>query len=148
MPVDELGCKDALFLDGDLSVLFLAEADPANREGEGFSALNRYKEKCFRIKPVMRELLAEGKLEGAPRELMNPMPAESLSDTNSDPHEIQNLATSEDPEHQAILREMRAALHTWMAETNDRGAFPEPEEITAPFTKEMHDWFGTPAWAK
>ena len=41
---------------------------------------------------------------------------------------------------------MSAALDTWMAETGDRGAFPEPEEVVAPFTKEMHDWFGTPDW--
>jgi hypothetical protein len=41
---------------------------------------------------------------------------------------------------------MRAALDTWMVETQDQGAFPEPEEIVAPFEKEMHDWFGTPEW--
>ncbi|MEM0969042.1 MAG: sulfatase [Verrucomicrobiota bacterium] len=117
-------------------------------QGEGFSALNRYKEKCFRIKPVMRELLAAGELEGAPLELMQPMPYESLYDTAEDPHEIYNLSTSDSPEHQAILREMRAALDTWMAETNDRGGFPEPEEVVAPFLPEMEAWFGTPEWAK
>jgi hypothetical protein len=43
---------------------------------------------------------------------------------------------------------MRAALDTWIVETQDRGEFPEPNEIVAPFDKEMHDWFGTPAWYK
>ena len=41
---------------------------------------------------------------------------------------------------------MRAALETWMVETQDQGVFPEPDEIVAPFEKEMHDWFGTPEW--
>jgi len=25
--------------------------------------------------------------------------------------------------------------------------WPEPDEVVAPFIKEMDDWFGTPAWA-
>ena len=116
-------------------------------EGEGFSALNRYKEKCFRIKPVMRSLMAEGKLKGAPLQLMQAMPYELLYDTQKDPHEIVNLARSKNPAHRAALVAMSAALDTWMAETGDRGVFPEPKEVVAPFTKEMHDWFGTPDWA-
>jgi hypothetical protein len=43
---------------------------------------------------------------------------------------------------------MRIALDTWIVETQDRGEFPEPDEIVAPFDKEMHDWFGTPDWYK
>ena len=35
-----------------------------------------------------------------------------------------------------------------MTETGDRGRFPEPPEVVAPFEQEMHDWFGTPAWYK
>ena len=31
--------------------------------------------------------------------------------------------------------------HLW---PDDRA--PEPNEIVAPFEKEMHDWFGTPEW--
>ncbi|MEM1440815.1 MAG: sulfatase [Verrucomicrobiota bacterium] len=117
-------------------------------EGEGFAALNRYKEKCFRIKPVMREMLAAGELVGPPFDLMQPMPPESLYDTETDPYEINNLADSDDPEHQAALLEMRAALDTWMAETGDRGVFLESPEIVAPFLPEMEAWFGTPEWAK
>jgi arylsulfatase A-like enzyme len=115
-------------------------------EGEGFFTLNRYKEKCFRIKPVMRTLMAEGKLKGAALQLMQPMPYELLYDTLKDPHEIVNLAQSKNPAHRAALVAMSAALDTWMAETGDRGVFPEPKEVVAPFTKEMHDWFGTPDW--
>lgn len=112
--------------------------------GEGFSTLNRYKEKCFMIKPLMRKLLAEGKLKEPSKTLLDPMPYESLYDTERDPHEIKNLVA--DPAYQLTLLEMRTALDTWEAETRDRGRIPEPREIVAPFEKEMHDWFGTPDW--
>ena len=111
---------------------------------KGFASLNRYKEKCFLVKPLMRKLMAEGKLTGPAAELMQPLPFEQLFDTELDPHEIRDLAKS--PEHQDILIEMRAALDTWITETGDRGEIPESPDIVAPFEQEMHDWFGTPAW--
>jgi arylsulfatase A-like enzyme len=115
-------------------------------QGAGFLTLNRYKEKCFLVKPLMRQLHAAGKLTGPPADLMKPFPREMLYDTKLDPHEIKNLATSKNPTHQAALTRLRAALDTWQTATNDRGHIPEPKEIVAPFTKEMHDWFGTPDW--
>ena len=112
-----------------------------------FTSLNRYKEKCFPIKPLMRRLMAEGKLTGPAAELMSPTVApEQLFDTVADPHEIHNLVDSEVPEHREALIRMRAALSVWIVETQDQGVFPEPEEIVQPFEKEMHDWFGTPDW--
>lgn len=112
-----------------------------------FTSLNRYKEKCFPIKPLMRQLMADGKLTGAPAALMAPtIPAEQLFDTLEDPHEINNLAASTNPEHREALIQMRTALSVWMVETQDQGVFPEPKEVVAPFEKEMHDWFGTPDW--
>lgn len=116
--------------------------------GAGFETLNRYKEKCFLVKPLMRRLKAEGKLTGPALELMQPFPDEMLFDTQADPHEINNLAASYNPEHQAVLQRFRTALTTWQSETNDRGHIPESPEIVAPFLKEMHDWFGTPDWAE
>ena len=114
-----------------------------------FTSLNRYKEKCFPIKPLMRELMKAGKLSGPAADLMSPTVApEQLFDTEADPHEIVNLAASDKTEHQEALLRMRTALDTWIVETQDRGEFPEPDEIVAPFDKEMHDWFGTPAWYK
>lgn len=114
-----------------------------------FTSLNRYKEKCFPIKPLMRRLMIEGKLSGPPADLMSATVApEQLFDTEVDPHEIRNLANSKKPEHQKALIAMRTALDTWIVETQDRGEFPETEEIVAPFEKEMHDWFGTPDWYK
>jgi arylsulfatase A-like enzyme len=116
--------------------------------GAGFATLNRYKEKCFLVKPLMRDLLREGKLSGPPAELMQPFPQEQLFDTQTDPYEIENLADSDDPRHRKTLAQMRAALATWMIETGDRGHLAEPRQIVEPFTQEMHDWFGTPPWVK
>ncbi|HEY6167708.1 MAG TPA: sulfatase [Verrucomicrobiae bacterium] len=117
--------------------------------GPTFASLNRYKEKCFPIMPLMRELAAQGKLKGAPAEVMKLHgPGEELYDIESDPHEIRNLAGSTKPEHREALLRLRAALDTWIAETGDRGAVAEPPEVIAPFEKEMHEWFGTPAWAR
>jgi hypothetical protein len=77
---------------------------------------------------------------------MRPFPREMLFDTRSDPHEIQNLAGSNLDIHRETLMRMRAALDVWIVETGDRGEWPEPDEVVAPFEKEMHDWFGTPDW--
>ena len=115
---------------------------------QGFASLNRYKEKCFLVQPLMRELHGRGELRGAAAELMGPLPPEQLFDTEADPHEVLNLADSERPEHRESLARLRAALEVWIVETGDRGQWPEPPGVVAPLEKEMHDWFGTPAWAR
>ncbi len=114
--------------------------------GAGFPTLNRYKEKCFLVKPLMRKLHAQGKLEGPANDLMKPFPPEQLFDTQVDPHEIRNLAASDQPDHRDALLRLRAALDTWMVETGDLGHLPEPKEVVEPFEEEMHQWFGTPDW--
>lgn len=116
--------------------------------GPTFASLNRYKEKCFPILPVMRELHARNQLSGPPLELMQRRgPCEELYDTQTDPHEVVNLVDSDQPEHRQALLRLRAALDVWIVETGDKGELPEPEEVTTPFAREMHQWFGTPAWA-
>lgn len=117
-------------------------------EGAGFPTLNRYKEKCFLVKPLMRQMAASGTLTGPAADMMKPFPREMLYDTEVDPHEIENLASSTRPEHRSALLRMRAALDTWIIETGDLGEWPEAPEIVAPFEKEMHDWFGTPDWVE
>ena len=118
-------------------------------EGPTFASLNRYKDKCFLIYPVMREMHRAGKLTGPPLALMERVgPCEELYDTEADPHEIDDLSKSDKPEHRDALSRLRAALDTWISDTGDRGAVPEPREVVAPFAKEMHDWFGTPDWVK
>ncbi len=116
-------------------------------KGAGFKTLNRYKEKCFLVKPLMRQLESEKKLFGPPLQLMQPFPDEFLFDTHADPHEIQNLANSDSDEHQAALQRMRAALDAWIVESGDRGHIYEPPELVEQFRAEMHEWFGTPQWA-
>lgn len=114
--------------------------------GPTFASLNRYKEKCFPIIPLMRELHAQGKLTGPPLALMERRgPCEELYDTRSDPEEIADLITSPKPEHREALLRLRAALDTWMIESGDRGAIPEPPEVIDRIAKEMEAWFGTPA---
>jgi arylsulfatase A-like enzyme len=118
-------------------------------DGPTFASLNRYKEKCFPVVPLMRRLSAEGKLSGPPAALMTLRgPGEELYDLERDPHEIANLAASPSPEHRAALDRLRAALAVWIVETGDRGAIPEAPEVVAPFAAEMDAWFGTPEWAR
>jgi uncharacterized sulfatase len=72
----------------------------------------------------LRRLAAEGKLTGAAADLMSPTkPAEELYDTQSDPHQVCNLAA--EPEHEDRLISMRARLHTWMVATRDTSLLPE-----------------------
>lgn len=52
-------------------------------------------------------------------------PPEELYDIKADPHEINNLAAS--PQHQAVLKKMRAALAQWQKETKDLGLVPEDQ---------------------
>lgn len=114
---------------------------------QSLTALNRYREKCFLVMPLMRKLKAQGKLTGPARTLMaDRLPEEELYDTKTDPYEIKNLAKSKDPKHRRALLRLRTALEVWITETNDLGRFPEPPEIIAPFEREMHEWFGTPKW--
>jgi len=72
----------------------------------------------------LRRLAAEGKLTGAAADLMRPTkPAEELYDTQSDPHQVHNLATV--PEQEDRLVSMRARLHAWMVATRDTSLLPE-----------------------
>jgi uncharacterized sulfatase len=81
--------------------------------------------------PTMQEwrrLNEAGKLSGPQKLFFAPTkPNEELYDTESDPHEINNLAQS--PNHNAKLSELRAALDEWLKKTGDLGAIPESDLI-------------------
>src|SRR5262245_32244245 len=67
---------------------------------------------------AMRRLRDAGKL--LPPQLacfIKPRPSEELYDTESDPHELRNLAS--DPGHAATLEQMRKALNEWRQATGD-----------------------------
>jgi uncharacterized sulfatase len=67
-----------------------------------------------------------GKLQGPAGIFMaQTKPPEELYDTESDPHEIKNLASS--PEHQPILERLRQAQRGWMKDIVDLGFLPESD---------------------
>lgn len=106
-----------------------------------FLQLNRYKEWSYPIIGVMRQLHSEGKLDVVQSSLMNPTrPVEELYDLDNDPFEINNLA--DDPKHQEKLKELRAALETWIVETNDQGRWIEPESVHRYWEEQMEKSYG------
>ena len=89
-------------------------------------APNRYKDTSYPMRNLLRKLHAEGKLTPSHARFMAPTkPPEELYDLKNDPHELNNLAGS--PEHQNVLKRMRAAHINWMHQTGDLGLIPEPE---------------------
>lgn len=101
-----------------------------------FLQTNRYKEATYPVLRLMRRLHAEGRLGGPPAALMAPIrPIEELYDTEADPHEIHNLATS--AEHRPVLERMRRELDGWLADIDDQGRFPEPAEVVAKAEESM-----------
>lgn len=94
---------------------------------------------------LLDQLHKEGKLDAVQERLMAPrLPKEELYDLKSDPHEINNLAGSGDPEHRRVLGELRGALDGWIAETGDRGMTSEPPELVQQWMKVMYDRWGYP----
>ena len=89
-------------------------------------APNRYKDTSYPMRDLLRSLHAEGKLTPAQMKFMAPTkPPEELYDLKNDPHELHNLVNS--PEHEKVLKRMRAAHIKWMHKTGDLGLIPEPQ---------------------
>lgn len=102
-----------------------------------FLALNEYKEKQYPVWNLLKELHAQNKLTPAQSFLCQTrMPDEELYDLETDPHQINNLAKSDNPDAQAALKRLRSVLEKWIEDTNDQGRIPEPAEtINAEKTK-------------
>ncbi|MHC4200417.1 MAG: hypothetical protein ACYSU0_10530, partial [Planctomycetota bacterium] len=65
-----------------------------------------------------------GKLDDVQARFMGPdRPAEALYDMVADPHQVNNLAS--DAEHSGELERHRGILEEWIAETDDKGQYPE-----------------------
>lgn len=97
-----------------------------------FLQANAYKERSYPVWNLLKELDAAGKLTPAQKVLTAPtMPPEELYDLQSDPHEIRNLAASNQAEDQAVLTRLRDVLTKWIEETNDQGRTLEPPEVAA-----------------
>jgi N-sulfoglucosamine sulfohydrolase len=87
---------------------------------------------------VWRRLNAEGKLNDVQKLFFAPAkPKEELYDSDADPHEIRNLVDS--PKHQAVLKELRAALDDWIRQTGDLGATPETDLIKRGLVRDVSD---------
>lgn len=95
-----------------------------------FLQRNDYKERSYPVWNLLKQLHAQGQLTPVQEILCAPtMPGEELYDVQTDPHEIQNLASS--PQHQATLIRLRSALEDWIAATHDQGATLEPPDLAA-----------------
>jgi arylsulfatase A-like enzyme len=81
--------------------------------------------------PIMQELLRLrdlGQLNEAQAQWFRPVkPEQELFDTESDPHELVNLAT--DPAYAEKLSELSAELDNWLSGFDDKGMMPEPDFI-------------------
>ncbi len=75
----------------------------------------------------MLELHERNQLKGDELFWFMNKPEEELYDTNTDPHEVNNLAS--DPEHQAIKLKLSNELDQWMNEYGDMGLMTEKERV-------------------
>jgi len=73
----------------------------------------------------LRKLYHEGKLNHEQRLWFEPVARERLYDTQTDPHELRNLAS--DPAHAATLERLRSALDSLLETTPDSSAMDEAE---------------------
>jgi arylsulfatase A-like enzyme len=108
-----------------------------------FLQLNRYKEFTYPTIPVMRELHAQGELTPVQARLLAPTrPEEELYDLESDPYEIENLAS--DSDYHDTLERMRGELDAWIEASDDQGRFPETEDVLQYWEDRMHEVYGDP----
>jgi arylsulfatase A-like enzyme len=91
---------------------------------------NAYKEKQYPMWNLIKRLHQEKQLTPVQAALAAPaMSAEELYDLETDPHEINNLATS--PAHKATLQRLRGVLEKWIADSRDQGRDFEPPAVVA-----------------
>lgn len=103
-----------------------------------FLQRNWYKEFQYPTIDLMRKLHFEGKLTPVQEKLLAPdRPKEELYYLPDDPHEINNLVDSDQPDHRRALIRLRSALETWRQETNDQGRFPEDPSVRKKWQKEF-----------
>lgn len=71
------------------------------------------------------------KLNEIEKTLVTPLPLEELYDLDGDPHETVNLAYDKD--FQEVRKRMERLLTDWIRETDDKGFYPDSEEIQKHF---------------
>jgi hypothetical protein len=89
-----------------------------------YTQYNEYIETSYPTLGALKQLHAAGKLDAVQSLFMQPRKPEiEFYDTQSDPHEVNNLAGS--PAYRAQVTQFGRLLDRWIAETNDQGRFPE-----------------------
>lgn len=102
-----------------------------------YMQFNRYKHQQYPLWTLLPVLGKQGKLTDAQAKFLAPYrPSEELYDLQADPHEIDNLADSDD--HQNALADLRARLDNWIETYGDRGAVPEDPAVLAAQAEDMH----------
>ena len=92
------------------------------------------------IRQELRRLDNLGLLQSNEAWLMgNSVPVDELYDTETDPHELNNLA--QEAEHQEIMELLKRNLFSWMVETKDLGLVPEHEMIEKSKDNAPYDTF-------
>jgi len=76
---------------------------------------------------IWQQMFQEGKLNAAQSLFWQKKPTEELYDFQADPDEVQNLAASDQPEHQAALQALRAAHKKHVPDIRDVGFLSEGE---------------------
>jgi len=87
---------------------------------DGLQNNYRYKMLAFE---EWRQLWKDGKLSGPQLQFFERKPVEALFDCESDPHQVNNLAT--DPKHAETLRQLRARLANYTNGLPDLSFYPE-----------------------
>ncbi len=86
---------------------------------------------------IWKEMFDAGELDDAQSFFWKPKPSEELYDLQTDPYQVNNLASS--TENAQTLARMREAVHSWMIAVSDVGLLPEGELLEradqdAPYT--------------
>ncbi|MCY3840693.1 MAG: hypothetical protein OXH09_18935 [Gammaproteobacteria bacterium] len=89
-----------------------------------------------------REMHERGELTPTQALAYGPRPAEELYDLKEDPHETVNLA--DDPDHEEILKVMRALVEAWVEDTDDKGQYPESKAALTVTKKQFRRWCTDP----
>lgn len=93
-----------------------------------YTQWNEYIEKQYPTLGVMFELHKQGKLTPTQQLWMAAKrPAVEFYDLQSDPHEVNNLASSK--AHTKLVDDHALRLDRWIREIGDKGVIPEPPEV-------------------
>lgn len=105
-----------------------------------YTVFSAYKEIQYPSLHLLRFLYQRNELNEVQARFMGPTrPYEELYYLPDDPHEINNLAGSE--AHADVRAELAATLDTWIIESGDAGAIPEPYEIEVDWYLRNQAWY-------